>query len=100
MDILNMNNTEFAAVVYLIAINLIAFCLFGIDKRRSIKGASRIPERRLHLMGFMGGFVGGYAGMALFRHKTQKMSFKISFFFASLLSAVLLFFLVRQVYFT
>ena len=100
MDILEMNNTEFAALVYLIAVNLIAFCLFGIDKRRAIKDASRIPERRLHFMGIIGGFVGGYAGMTFFRHKTQKTSFKIAFFFASLFSAALLFFLVRQYYFT
>ena len=95
-----MNNTEFTALVYLIAVNLIAFCLFGIDKRRAIKGVSRIPERRLHFMGFIGGFVGGYGGMVFFRHKTCETSFKIAFFFASLLSAALLFFLIRQVYFT
>jgi len=95
-----MNNTEFAALFYLVAVNLIAFCLFGIDKRRAIKGTSRIPERRLHFFGFIGGFVGGYGGMAFFRHKTQKTSFKVAFFFASLLSAALLFFLIRQFYFT
>ncbi len=95
-----MNNTEFAIFVYLIAVNLTAFCMFGFDKRRSIKGGSRIPERRLHFMGFIGGFVGGYAGMSLFRHKTRKMSFKVAFFFASLLSAAILFFLARHFYFT
>ena len=64
--------------IYLIAINLLAFLLFGIDKRRAIQGRWRIPERTLLLASLFGGSLGGLAGMYLFHHKTHKPKFFVS----------------------
>ena len=63
--------------LFLIVVNIIGFVLFGIDKRRAIKHAWRIPEKTLFGVAIIGGSVGATLGMHLFRHKTKHMSFVI-----------------------
>ena len=63
--------------LYLIGINLLAFLLYGIDKRRAVKDQWRIPESTLLGVAFVGGSVGAWAGMQTFRHKTKHWRFKI-----------------------
>ena len=61
---------------YLAAINLAAFFLMWLDKRRARrKGARRVRERTLFLSALLGGSVGAIAGMRLFRHKTKHCYF-------------------------
>lgn len=55
--------------------NLLAFGLMGIDKRKAIKGAFRIPEATLFIVALIGGSIGSIAGMYTFRHKTRHPSF-------------------------
>ena len=62
---------------YLFFINVMAFFLMGIDKRKAELGRWRIPERTLFLSAFLGGGVGAIAGMQLFRHKTTHRSFTV-----------------------
>jgi uncharacterized membrane protein YsdA (DUF1294 family) len=64
-------------VVYLAAINLLAFVMYGIDKRKAIKGARRIPEKTLILLAVLGGAIGAFIGMHVFHHKTKKPKFFI-----------------------
>ena len=64
-------------ICYLILINLIAFFLMGIDKRKARTGAWRIPEKTLFLSSILGGSIGAIAGMQLFRHKTRHQSFVV-----------------------
>ena len=59
-------------------INLIVFCLYGVDKNRSRKGAWRIPERTLLLGTWLLGGVGAWMAMRAFRHKTKHLAFQIS----------------------
>lgn len=47
------------------------------DKSRAIKGKWRIPEKSLFLMSILGGSIGTWAGMYLFRHKTKHWYFVI-----------------------
>lgn len=63
--------------VWLIAVSLITFFLYGIDKAQAKRGAGRVPELVLHGLALLGGFVGGWLGRFLFRHKTQKELFAI-----------------------
>lgn len=63
--------------VYLAVVNLAAFCMFGIDKRRARKRRWRIPERRLLSIALLGGSLGALAGMYVFRHKTRHKVFSI-----------------------
>ena len=62
---------------YLIAINLITFFAFGIDKRKAEKGAWRTKESTLLGLAAIGGSAGALLGMNAFRHKTKHKKFTI-----------------------
>ena len=64
----------------MIALNLAAFALFGIDKAKAREGSWRVAESTLLFLAFLGGIVGAYAGRAVFRHKTRKQPFNSNLF--------------------
>ena len=59
--------------IWMIAINITTFMLFGIDKglAKSLKNL-RIPEIVLHIYTLLGGIVGQVAGRLVFRHKISR----------------------------
>ncbi|MCA9215512.1 MAG: DUF1294 domain-containing protein [Planctomycetales bacterium] len=58
--------------------SVVSFLLYGIDKHRAMHDSRRrIPERTLHQVDLFGGWLGGLLGRRVFRHKTQKVSFRI-----------------------
>ena len=61
--------------IALIAINVIAFAAFGLDKAKARAGRWRVQESTLLMLAFLGGTPGAYAGRAAFRHKTRKQPF-------------------------
>ena len=65
-------------VIYIIIVNIAAFCLYGIDKSAAIKQKQRIPNRVLLLIAVFGGSLGALAGMYTFRHKTKKWYYTIT----------------------
>jgi uncharacterized membrane protein YsdA (DUF1294 family) len=58
-------------------LSLVALVLYGVDKRRAIKGKWRISESVLLSVGFFGGSVGALLGMYFFRHKTRHWYFAL-----------------------
>ena len=62
--------------IYLLIVNLTAFFLYGIDKKRAIKQKWRSSEKTLILIAVIGGSVGAICGMQVFRHKTKHIKFK------------------------
>ena len=64
-----------ALAVWLIAINLVTFAVYGADKRRARRGAWRVPEKTLFLLPLLGGNVGALLGRRVFRHKTKHWYF-------------------------
>ncbi|KAF1076414.1 DUF1294 domain-containing protein [Methanogenium sp. MK-MG] len=74
-----MHNIIIVTALYVV-VNIIAFLAYGRDKRRAENGAWRTPEGILIIAAFLGPF-GAYAGMRKFRHKTQKLKFKLVPFF-------------------
>lgn len=66
-------------LIYLVAINLITFVTMYVDKKKAKWGKWRIKESTLFILVFLGGGIGGIAGMYLFRHKTKKTRFVIGF---------------------
>ena len=66
-------------LIYLLVINLMAFCAMWWDKRRAQKGEWRISEAGLFTLVLLGGGIGGIAGMYIFRHKTKKLRFTMGF---------------------
>ena len=82
-------------LIYFIIINLLAFALMGIDKRRAVRHSWRIPEKTLFLSAILGGSIGAIAGMQLFRHKTKHWYFSYgmpAIFILQVFLAVLLWF--------
>lgn len=61
---------------YLIAINVITFITYGIDKYKARKGMWRIPEATLLLLAVVGGSIGAWLGMKAWHHKTLHKKFK------------------------
>ena len=64
-----------ALLVYLAAVNVIAFAVYGADKRRARKNRRRVPEKTLFLLAVIDGSVGALLGMYTFRHKTRHWYF-------------------------
>ena len=60
---------------YIIVINIIGFFICFIDKQKALYNKYRIKEKTLFLISLIGGCVGFYLGMILFRHKTKKLKF-------------------------
>lgn len=63
-------------IIYIIAINVVAFIVFGFDKLRARQKKWRIPEATLLLLAVVGGSIGAWAGMLVWRHKTMHHKFK------------------------
>ena len=64
-------------LIYYLVINAAAFIMYGLDKRKAIRGEWRIPEKTLLLVAAAGGGIGAFLGMQIFRHKTRHMQFVI-----------------------
>lgn len=62
-------------LVWLAAINLVTFAVYGIDKAKAKRGAWRVPEKTLFLLPLLGGSLGALLGMRVFHHKTKHWYF-------------------------
>lgn len=63
--------------LYLVCINLAAFALMGVDKRRARRRQWRVPEKLLFLTALLGGSAGAWVGMYAFHHKTRHWYFVV-----------------------
>lgn len=61
---------------YLLAINAVAFIMYGIDKYKAKKAKWRIRETTLLLLAVLGGSIGAWMGMKAWHHKTMHKKFK------------------------
>jgi uncharacterized membrane protein YsdA (DUF1294 family) len=79
-----------AVDLWLIVTNLVAFVMYGYDKRIAASGWTRVPERLLLLLALIGGTLGALVAMLLFRHKTAKASFRLKFLLVVLAQLLLI----------
>ena len=61
---------------YLAFINVATFITFGIDKLKAKHAKWRIREAALLTLAVLGGSIGAWLGMKLWRHKTMHKKFK------------------------
>ncbi|WP_323670681.1 DUF1294 domain-containing protein [Chryseobacterium fluminis] len=88
---------RFVLMLYvLLIINLLAFSVFAIDKRKAVKHTRRISELALLTLVFLGGTLGAILSMIIFRHKISKKSFLLKLGLIILMQIVLLYFLNIQ----
>lgn len=60
---------------YLAVLSLMALLMYYSDKQRAKKGKYRMPEVKLLGISWLGGALGAFLGMRLFRHKTKHIRF-------------------------
>lgn len=89
-------NTETVLFVVYVFINILAFALYGLDKKRAIQDKWRIKESTLLAVSLPGAF-GAIIGMKVFRHKTMKLKFKLIYLFLILNIAVLILFFTDKI---
>ena len=81
-----MNGTTVVIVLGVYAaMSAVSFCAYGIDKWKARSGRWRIPERTLLTIDALGGWPGGLIGQRVFRHKTQKGSYRNAFILVALI---------------
>ena len=69
------NNINILLVLYLLVMNITGIAVMAIDKSKARHHAWRIPEKTLFLVSLLGGSLGTWAGMYIFRHKTRHWYF-------------------------
>ena len=88
-ELMNDHSYLHIALIYLAVINVVTFFMYGIDKWRSTFGRLlptgrkkaknskwRIRETALLGLAVLGGSIGAWLGMKVWRHKTQHKKFK------------------------
>lgn len=62
--------------IYLLAINVVTFVTYGIDKWKAQHNRWRIPESTLLWMAALGGSIGAWLGIKVWHHKTLHKKFR------------------------
>jgi uncharacterized membrane protein YsdA (DUF1294 family) len=82
--------TVTSLLAYLLAMSLVTFGYYWLDKYQAQRAGRRVPEVVLHGMALLGGSPGAYVAMRQFRHKTIKPRFQRIFWIIVFLQAVAL----------
>ena len=94
-----MQNILWIVIIYLAVMNVVGLAAMGMDKAKAKSGAWRIPEKTLFLFSIIGGSLGTWAGMYLFRHKTKHWYFVVFMpliFVMHVAAAVTIFYVYRR----
>ncbi len=67
---------QYILVLYLVAINVVTFFMYGVDKWKAKHSKWRIRETALLGLAVLGGSVGAWLGMQAWHHKTMHKKFK------------------------
>ncbi len=63
---------------------------YRLDKMAAKRSHRRTPEKTLHLLALIGGWPGAIIGQKLFRHKSKKLSFQVTFWATIILNCAAL----------
>ena len=80
----------------MVIMSIISFTLYGVDKKKAIKGKERIKEKTLLFYTIFNGAIGAFFARFVFRHKTEKKYFSLTIFaglFIQVLGLAILFYL-------
>jgi uncharacterized membrane protein YsdA (DUF1294 family) len=62
-----------------LAMSMVTFIVYAVDKSRARRGGRRVPENVLHLLEFAFGWPGALIAQGVVKHKRRKTSFMIVF---------------------
>ncbi|MFD2614304.1 DUF1294 domain-containing protein [Paenibacillus gansuensis] len=77
--------------------NIAGFAMMGADKQRARSKNWRIPEKRLFTVAAFGGALGVWAGMRMYRHKTQHPSFKYGIPFLLVINVIEVYYMISWI---
>ncbi len=83
----------FLFLFYYIAISIVTFIIYALDKSAAREGRWRTQESILHILSLVGGWPGAIAAQQKLRHKSQKQSFRFVFWITALLNSCAFFWL-------
>ena len=67
---------NYELIIYLVAVNVVTFFMYGIDKLKAKRSKWRISEATLLWMAVIGGSIGAWLGIKIWHHKTMHKKFK------------------------
>ena len=67
---------HYELMIYLAAVNVVTFFMYGIDKLKAKRSKWRISEAALLWMAVIGGSIGAWLGIKIWHHKTMHKKFK------------------------
>lgn len=68
---------------WLLATSVVTFSYYGFDHYQAQRKGWRVPEAWLHILAFLGGFLGGWAGLFWFRPKIDFLFFALMLILAT-----------------
>jgi uncharacterized membrane protein YsdA (DUF1294 family) len=83
-------------LAWISGVSIASFGTYGYDKSIAGRDITRVPEVVLHLLTALGGTIGSFAAMQIFRHKTQKKSFQIVFWAIVVIQIIVLVLLLTR----
>lgn len=85
-----MSAVESAVLCYFCIVNISGFFMMGVDKWKAKNRRWRIAEKTFFLVGIIGGSLGCWLGMYVFRHKTLHWYFVVGMPLIFVIQAVLI----------
>ncbi len=77
-------------VAIYVAVSMMTYVVYAVDKRAAVKKRRRVSEKTLHLMALVGGWPGAWLAQQQLRHKTQKIRFRRLFWVTVVLNVAAL----------
>ncbi|OGE84741.1 MAG: hypothetical protein A3J48_04230 [Candidatus Doudnabacteria bacterium RIFCSPHIGHO2_02_FULL_46_11] len=90
-----MSNDVYFVALVLLAINMVSLVFVGIDKGKSLKNETRLPEAWFFVCSAFLGALGILLGMIVFRHKIRKLWFVLGVSAILIQNAVLVLFVLK-----
>ncbi len=84
-------------LIIVLAINVVTFLIYGLDKFLAKKQMYRISEKMLLTLALCLGGLGAFAGMQIFRHKTKKPIFYIGVPFLIFINCISVYYIFKYI---
>ncbi|MEH6652197.1 MAG: DUF1294 domain-containing protein [Motiliproteus sp.] len=78
-----------SVLVFYLAVSLLTFVTYAVDKSAARNGTWRVPEAKLQLLALIGGWPGAVFGQQWLRHKSTKQPFGVVLWLMALLNGLL-----------
>lgn len=85
-----VNKLNSIILVFYIVVSVLTFGLYAKDKSAAQKGKWRTPESTLHFFSLVGGWPGAAIAQSQLRHKSNKLSFRVVYWFTVIINCIIL----------